>query len=108
MALNTLRQAIEDFPDVENFKQTLALALFDLKMYDKAENRCREILARDPRNTRVLILLGEIREKQDRPAGRARVLFPGAGHRAAERFAAHQVRRAADHPETIRAGGGRL
>ena len=68
MALNTLRQAIEDFPDVDNFKQTLALTLFDLKMYDKAENRCREILARDPRNTRVLILLGEIREKQDRPA----------------------------------------
>ncbi len=68
MALNTLRQAIEDFPDIDNFKQTLALTLFDLKMYDKAENRCREILARDPRNTRVIILLGEIREKQDRPA----------------------------------------
>jgi len=68
MALNILRQAIEDFPDVDNFKQTLALTLYDLKMYDKAESRCREVLARDPRNTRVIILLGEIREKQDRPA----------------------------------------
>jgi arylsulfatase A-like enzyme/cytochrome c-type biogenesis protein CcmH/NrfG len=68
MALNALRQAIEDFPDIDNFKQTLALSLFDLKMYDKAENRCREVLARDPRNTRLRILLGEIREKQNRPA----------------------------------------
>lgn len=66
--LNGLRQAIEDFPDVENFRQTLALSLFDLKMYDKAENRCREILAKNPRNTRAIILLGEIREKQNRPA----------------------------------------
>jgi arylsulfatase A-like enzyme/Tfp pilus assembly protein PilF len=67
-ALNVLRQAIEDFPDVDNFKQTLALTLFDLKLYDKAESRCREVLARDPRNTRLTILLGEIREKQNRPA----------------------------------------
>jgi arylsulfatase A-like enzyme/Flp pilus assembly protein TadD len=67
-ALNALRQAIEDFPDIDNFKQTLALTLFDLKVYDKAENRCREVLARDPRNTRLTILLGEIREKQNRPA----------------------------------------
>jgi len=68
LALNALRQAIDDFPDVENFKQTLALALFDLKMYDKAENRCREVLAKNPRNTRLTILMGEIREKQGRPA----------------------------------------
>jgi tetratricopeptide (TPR) repeat protein len=67
-ALNSLRQGIEDFPDIENFRQTLAVALFDLKMYDKAEERCREILARNPRNTRTVILLGEIREKQGRPA----------------------------------------
>jgi len=65
-ALNSLRQAIEDFPDVENFKQTLALALYDMKLYDKAEKRCREILAANPRNTRAVILLGEIREKQGR------------------------------------------
>lgn len=67
-ALNSLRQAIEEFPDVENFRQTLAIALFDLKIYDKAEERCREILAKNPRNTRTVILLGEIREKQGRPA----------------------------------------
>jgi len=66
-ALNSLRRAIDDFPDVENFRQTLALALFDLKKYEKAESRCREILAKNPRNTRVTILLGEIREKQERP-----------------------------------------
>ena len=66
-ALNSLRQAIEDFPDVENFKQTLALALYDMKLYDRAEKRCREILAANPRNTRAVILLGEIREKQGRP-----------------------------------------
>ncbi|MCU0236815.1 MAG: sulfatase-like hydrolase/transferase [Acidobacteria bacterium] len=67
-ALNSLRQGIADFPDVENFRQTLAVALFDLKMYDKAEERCREILDKNPRNTRTVILLGEIREKQGRPA----------------------------------------
>ena len=70
-ALNLLRQAIDDFPDVESFRQTLALALFDLKKYDKAEIRCREILARNPRNTRATILLGEIREKQGMPAAAA-------------------------------------
>ncbi len=70
-ALNILKQAIDTFPDVENFKQTLALALFDMKIYDKAESRCREILAKNPRNTRATILLGEIREKQDRPAAAA-------------------------------------
>lgn len=67
-ALNCLRQAIDDFPDVENFKQILALALFDMKRYDRAESRCREILDKNPRNTRVTILLGEIREKQNRTA----------------------------------------
>jgi tetratricopeptide (TPR) repeat protein len=67
-ALNTMRQAIDDFPDVEAFRQTLALALFDMKKYDKAENRSREVLAKNPRNTRMVILLGEIREKQNRPA----------------------------------------
>jgi len=70
-ALNLLRQAIDDFPDVESFRQTLALALFDLKKYDKAESRCREILAKNPRNTRATILLGEIREKQGAPAAAA-------------------------------------
>jgi arylsulfatase A-like enzyme/Tfp pilus assembly protein PilF len=64
--LNALRQAIDLFPDIENFRQTLALALFDLKLYDKAESRCREILAKNPRSTRTVILLGEIREKQGR------------------------------------------
>jgi arylsulfatase A-like enzyme/tetratricopeptide (TPR) repeat protein len=67
-AMNCMRQAIEDFPDVENFRQTLALSLFDMKVYDKAESRCREILSKNPRNTRATILLGEIREKQDRTA----------------------------------------
>jgi len=70
-ALNILKQAIDTFPDVENFKQTLALSLFDMKIYDKAENRCREILDKNPRNTRATILLGEIREKQNRPAAAA-------------------------------------
>ena len=67
-ALNTMREAIENFPDVEQFKQTLALSLFDIGVYDKAENRCREILEKNPRSTRMLLLLGEIREKQKRPA----------------------------------------
>ena len=67
-ALNSLKQGVEDFPDIESFKQTLALSLFDMKRYDKAEDRCREILARNPKATRAHILLGEIREKQNRPA----------------------------------------
>ena len=67
-ALNYLKQGVEDFPDIESFKQTLALSLFDLKKYDKSENRCREILARNPKASGAYILLGQIREKQDRPA----------------------------------------
>ena len=67
-ALNSLKQGVEDFPDIESFKQTLALSLFDMKKYDKAENRCREILARNPKASGAYILLGQIREKQDRPA----------------------------------------
>ncbi|MBN2346610.1 MAG: tetratricopeptide repeat protein [Candidatus Aminicenantes bacterium] len=67
-ALDFLRQAIDEFPDVETFRQTLALALFDMKMYDRAEKRCNEMLDKNPRNTRARILLGEIREKQGRPA----------------------------------------
>lgn len=66
--IGILRQAIDTFPDVNAFRQTLALTLFDVKAYDKAEERCREILARDPRSTRMVILLGEIREKQGRLA----------------------------------------
>jgi len=67
-ALNSLKQGVEDFPDIESFRQTLALSLFDMKKYDKAEKRCREILAKNPKATRAYILLGEIREKQDRSA----------------------------------------
>ncbi|MBE0664932.1 MAG: sulfatase-like hydrolase/transferase, partial [Candidatus Aminicenantes bacterium] len=78
-ALNILKQAIDTFPDVENFKQTLALSLFDMKIYDKAENRCREILDKNPRNTRATILLGEIREKQNRPAAAAEYFAQALG-----------------------------
>ena len=78
-ALNILKQAIDTFPDVENFKQTLALSLFDMKIYDKAEKRCREILDKNPRNTRATILLGEIREKQNRPAAAAEYFAQALG-----------------------------
>jgi arylsulfatase A-like enzyme/Tfp pilus assembly protein PilF len=66
-ALNILNRGIREFPDSEQFRQTLARALFDIKKYDKAESRCREILERNPKSTASYILLGEIREKQDRP-----------------------------------------
>ena len=64
-ALNILNQGIREFPDSEQFRQTLARALFDLKKFGKAEERCREILARNPKSTTSYILLGEIREKQN-------------------------------------------
>ncbi len=67
-ALNILKEACEEFPDAEQFTQALALALFEIKAYDRAERRCREILEKNPRSTRVMILLGEIREKQGRLA----------------------------------------
>ncbi len=67
-ALNSLKQGAEDFPDIESFKQTLALSLFDMKKYDKAESRCHEILAKNPKASGTYILLGNIREKQGRPA----------------------------------------
>ncbi len=67
-ALNCLRDAIEEFPDVEQFRLTLAGTLFDMKRYEDSERRCRELLAMNPKYTRVVILLGEIREKQGRLA----------------------------------------
>lgn len=67
-ALNILSKGIQEFPESEEFKQTLAHALFDIKKYDKAEKRCREILAQNPKSTGTYILLGEIREKQNQPA----------------------------------------
>lgn len=63
-ALNILSRGIREFPESEQFRQTLARDLFDIKKYDKAEGRCREILARNPKSTAAYILLGEIREKQ--------------------------------------------
>jgi arylsulfatase A-like enzyme/Tfp pilus assembly protein PilF len=67
-ALNILSQGIREFPESEQFKQSLAHTLFALKKYDKAEGRCREILARNPKSTATYILLGEIKEKQNQPA----------------------------------------
>lgn len=67
-ALNILSKGIQEFPESEQFKQTLARSLFDIKKYDKAEGRCREILARNPKSTATYILLGEIRENQNQPA----------------------------------------
>ncbi len=67
-AMNCLLKGIAEFPDAEQFRLNLALTLFDMKRYDKSENRCRELLAMNPKYTRVVILLGEIREKQDRLA----------------------------------------
>lgn len=64
----TLQQAIEDFPDDEQFRISLAVDLFDLRVFDRAEMRCRELLALQPRNTKALTLLGDIREKQERPS----------------------------------------
>jgi Tfp pilus assembly protein PilF len=64
-ALNILSQGIREFPESEQFRLTLAHDLIDIKKYDKAENRCREILARNPKSTAAYMLLGEIREKQN-------------------------------------------
>jgi arylsulfatase A-like enzyme/Tfp pilus assembly protein PilF len=65
-ALNILKQGILEFPEMEQFRQTLARVLFDIKQYDKAEMRCRELLALNPKSTSAYILLAEIREKQNR------------------------------------------
>jgi arylsulfatase A-like enzyme/tetratricopeptide (TPR) repeat protein len=67
-AMNCLLDGITLFPDVDQFRISLALTLFDMKRYDKAEKRCRELIAMNPNSTRAIILLGEIREKQNRPA----------------------------------------
>jgi arylsulfatase A-like enzyme/Tfp pilus assembly protein PilF len=63
-ALNILSSGIRAFPESEQFRLTLARDLFDIKKYDRAESRCREILERDPKSTAAFMLLGEIREKQ--------------------------------------------
>jgi Tfp pilus assembly protein PilF len=65
--LNILSSGIREFPESEQFRLTLARDLFDVKKYDRAESRCREILERDPKSTAAFMLLGEIREKQGQP-----------------------------------------
>jgi tetratricopeptide (TPR) repeat protein len=65
-ALNILSRGIREFPQSEQFRLTLARDLFDIKKYDKSENRCQEILALNPKSTAAYMLLGEIREKQKR------------------------------------------
>jgi len=67
-ALNILSQGIQEFPESEQFRQTLAHTLFAINKFAKAEGLCREILARNPKSTATYILLGEIREKQNQPA----------------------------------------
>jgi tetratricopeptide (TPR) repeat protein len=65
-ALNCLRSGIDEFPDVEQFRLTLAVSLFEIKRYEDSEKWCRELLAMNPKYTRAVIQLGEIREKQGR------------------------------------------
>jgi len=70
-AFGAIREGCAVFPDIEQFRLILALALFNMKRYDQAESHCLEILARNPRASRAHILLGDIREMQKRPADAA-------------------------------------
>ncbi|MCP4655552.1 MAG: sulfatase-like hydrolase/transferase [bacterium] len=63
-ALAALAEGAERFPGVEQFPFKRALYLFDRERYDEVEDLSRELLARNPKYSQALILLGRVAEKR--------------------------------------------
>ncbi len=64
-ALAALEKAIAAFPDQDSFKIILATELVSRNGHARAQELCREILARNPRFAAAWILLGDISRKQN-------------------------------------------
>jgi len=67
-ALAALAEGSARFPEIEQFPFKRALYLFDRQRYDEVERLSRELLARNPRYSQALILLGRVAEKRGDPA----------------------------------------
>jgi len=60
------RQGIEAFPQITNFKVTLAQEYFDSNLLDEADKTAFEAIQAAPTESRAYILRGRIAEKKDR------------------------------------------
>jgi arylsulfatase A-like enzyme/Tfp pilus assembly protein PilF len=60
------RQAAEAFPQIINYKITLAQNYFNKKLLEEADKTALEVLQAAPTETRAYILRGRIAEKKDR------------------------------------------
>jgi tetratricopeptide (TPR) repeat protein len=60
------RQAVEAFPQITNFKVTLAQVYFNTNLLEEADKTAIEVIKAAPTETRAYILRGRIAEKKDR------------------------------------------
>jgi tetratricopeptide (TPR) repeat protein len=60
------RQAVEAFPQVTNFKVTLAQVYYDTNLLEEADKTAIEVIKTAPTETRAYILRGRVAEKKDR------------------------------------------
>jgi choline-sulfatase len=65
-ALATLEKAVTVFPDHELFKLILATERFQRDEFARAQQLCRELLAKNPRFAAAMVLLGDIARTQGR------------------------------------------
>ncbi len=68
-ALAALGEGAERFPEAEQFPFKRALYLFDRERYGEVEALSRELLAKNPKHSQALILLGRVAEKRGDGAG---------------------------------------
>jgi tetratricopeptide (TPR) repeat protein len=59
------RQAVEAFPQITNFKVTLAQVYFNTNLLEEADKTAAEVINAAPTETRPYILRGRIAEKKD-------------------------------------------
>jgi tetratricopeptide (TPR) repeat protein len=60
------RQAVEAFPQITNFKVTLAQVYFNINLLEESDKTAAEVIKAAPVETRAYILRGRIAEKKDR------------------------------------------
>lgn len=64
--IDITRQAVEAFPQIINYKITLAQQYFNKKLLEEADKTAFEVIQSAPSETRAYILRGRIAEKRDR------------------------------------------
>jgi arylsulfatase A-like enzyme/Flp pilus assembly protein TadD len=64
--IRVTRQAVEAFPQITNFKTTLAQVYFNHNLLEEADKTALEVIQAAPTETRAYILRGRVAEKKDR------------------------------------------